>query len=36
MSPVPFLTERARSFAQRDFLNLLRELLPEGALKSAN
>jgi len=35
-SPVPFLTERARSFAQRDFLSLLRELLPEGALKSAN
>lgn len=32
-SPVPFLTERARSFAERDFLSLLKELLPEGALK---
>ena len=34
-SPVPFLTERARSFAQRDFLSLLKEVLPEGALKGA-
>jgi type VI secretion system protein ImpA len=32
-SPVPFLTERARSFAERDFLSLLKELLPEGAFK---
>ena len=32
-SPIPFLTERARSFAQRDFLSLLKEILPEGALK---
>jgi type VI secretion system protein ImpA len=36
-SPVPFLTERARSFAQRDFISLLKDVLPEGALKgSAN
>jgi type VI secretion system protein ImpA len=32
-SPVPFLTERARSFAERDFLSLLKELLPEGTFK---
>jgi type VI secretion system protein ImpA len=34
-SPVPFLTERARSFAQRDFLSLLKEVLPEGVLKGS-
>jgi type VI secretion system protein ImpA len=33
-SPVPFLTDRARSFAERDFLSLLKELLPEGAFKA--
>jgi type VI secretion system protein ImpA len=32
-SPIPFLTERARSFAERDFLSVLKELLPEGALR---
>lgn len=32
-SPVPFLTERARSFAERDFLSLLKELLPSDAFK---
>jgi type VI secretion system protein ImpA len=32
-SPVPFLTDRARSFAERDFLSLLREFLPPDALK---
>jgi type VI secretion system protein ImpA len=32
-SPVPFLTERARSFAERDFLSLLKELLPEGTFR---
>jgi type VI secretion system protein ImpA len=32
-SPVPFLTDRARSFAERDFLSLLKEVLPEGAFK---
>jgi type VI secretion system protein ImpA len=35
-SPVPFLTERARSFAQRDFLSLLKEVLPEGVLKGSS
>jgi type VI secretion system protein ImpA len=33
-SPVPFLTDRARELAQRDFLSLLRDVLPEGALKT--
>jgi type VI secretion system protein ImpA len=33
-SPVPFLTDRARSFAERDFLSLLKELLPEAAFKA--
>jgi type VI secretion system protein ImpA len=33
-SPVPYLTDRARELAQRDFLSLLRELLPEGALRA--
>jgi type VI secretion system protein ImpA len=32
-SPVPFLTDRARSFAERDFLSLLKEFLPPDALK---
>jgi type VI secretion system protein ImpA len=32
-SPVPFLTDRARSYAERDFLSLLKELLPQDALK---
>jgi type VI secretion system protein ImpA len=35
-SPVPFLTDRARSFAERDFLSLLKELLPEGAFKGTS
>jgi type VI secretion system protein ImpA len=33
-SPVPFLIDRARELAQRDFLSLLREVLPEGALRT--
>lgn len=33
-SPVPFLIDRAREMAQRDFLSLLRDVLPEGALKT--
>jgi type VI secretion system protein ImpA len=33
-SPVPFLVDRARELAQRDFLSLLRDVLPEGALKT--
>ena len=32
-SPIPFLIDRARELAQRDFLNLLQDVLPEGALK---
>ena len=32
-SPVPFLTDRARSYAERDFLSLLKELLPQEAFK---
>jgi type VI secretion system protein ImpA len=32
-SPIPFLTERARSFAERDFLSLLKDVLPEASLK---
>ncbi|MGY4477429.1 type VI secretion system protein TssA [Bradyrhizobium sp. USDA 3364] len=32
-SPIPFLVDRARELAQRDFLSLLNEVLPEGALK---
>lgn len=35
-SAVPFLTERARSFAERDFLSLLKDLLPEGTLKGTS
>jgi type VI secretion system protein ImpA len=35
-SPVPFLTDRARSFAERDFLSLLKELLPEAAFKATS
>ena len=35
-SPVPFLIDRARELAQRDFLSLLRDVLPEGALKNLN
>jgi type VI secretion system protein ImpA len=33
-SPVPFLIDRARELAQRDFLSLLRDVLPAGALKT--
>ncbi|MEJ1937645.1 hypothetical protein WDZ92_46225, partial [Nostoc sp. NIES-2111] len=32
-SPIPFLTDRARSFAERDFLSLLKDVLPESSLK---
>ena len=32
-SPVPFLIERARDLAQRDFLSVLKALLPADALK---
>lgn len=33
-SPIPFLIDRARELAQRDFLSLLQDVLPEGALKT--
>ncbi|WP_315832424.1 ImpA family type VI secretion system protein [Bradyrhizobium prioriisuperbiae] len=33
-SPIPFLIDRARDMAQRDFLSLLHDVLPEGALKT--
>jgi type VI secretion system protein ImpA len=33
-SPVPYLTDRARELAPRDFLSLLRDVLPEGALRT--
>jgi type VI secretion system protein ImpA len=33
-SPVPMLCERARAFAERDFMGVLREVLPKAALKT--
>jgi type VI secretion system protein ImpA len=33
-SPIPYLVERARGFADRDFLSILKDFLPESALKS--
>ena len=33
-SPIPFLVDRARDLAQRDFLSLLGDVLPDGALKT--
>lgn len=33
-SPVALMTERARKLAERDFLSLLKDVLPENALKS--
>ncbi|MCI4678276.1 type VI secretion system ImpA family N-terminal domain-containing protein [Rhodoblastus acidophilus] len=33
-SPVPFFCERARKFAVQDFLSILKEILPEDALKT--
>jgi type VI secretion system protein ImpA len=33
-SPIPFLTDRARELAQRDFLSLLHDVLPEGTLRT--
>ena len=32
-NPVPLLMEKAREMAQRDFISVLREVLPDGALK---
>ena len=34
-SPIPFLTDSARDLAQRDFLSVLKALLPADALKSS-
>jgi type VI secretion system protein ImpA len=33
-SPIPLLVDRARDLAQRDFLSLLNDVLPEGALRT--
>lgn len=35
-SPVPYLTDRARDLAQRDFLSVLKALLPADGLKPAD
>ena len=34
-SPVPMLCERARALAERDFMGVLRDVLPKAALKNA-
>jgi type VI secretion system protein ImpA len=34
-SPVPMLCERARALAERDFMSVLREVLPKAALKAS-
>lgn len=34
-SPIPMLLERARGMAERDFMGLLKEVLPKAALKNA-
>jgi type VI secretion system protein ImpA len=34
-SPVPMLCERARTLAERDFMGVLRDVLPKAALKNA-
>jgi type VI secretion system protein ImpA len=33
-SPVPMLCERARALAERDFMGVLRDVLPKSALKN--
>jgi type VI secretion system protein ImpA len=35
-SPIPYFTERAKSLAGRDFLGILKDVLPEDALTSFN
>jgi type VI secretion system protein ImpA len=35
-SPVPMLCERARALAERDFMGVLRDVLPKSALKNIN
>jgi type VI secretion system protein ImpA len=34
-SPVPMLCERARALAERDFMGVLKDVLPKTALKNA-
>jgi type VI secretion system protein ImpA len=33
-SPIPFLIERARALAGRDFLSILKDILPENTLRN--
>jgi type VI secretion system protein ImpA len=33
-SPVPMLCQRARALAERDFMGVLRDVLPKSALKT--
>lgn len=35
-SPIPMLCERARALAERDFMGVLRDVLPKSALKNIN
>jgi type VI secretion system protein ImpA len=35
-SPIPLLLERARAMAPRDFISLLKEILPDDTLRSLN
>ena len=35
-SPVPMLCERARALAERDFMSVLRDVLPKAALRNVN
>ena len=35
-SPVPMLCDRARAFAERDFMSVLRDVLPKDALRSVD
>jgi type VI secretion system protein ImpA len=35
-SPVPMLCERARTMAERDFMSVLRDVLPKAALRNVN
>jgi type VI secretion system protein ImpA len=35
-SPVPMLCDRARAMAERDFMSVLRDVLPKSALRNVN
>jgi type VI secretion system protein ImpA len=35
-SPVPMLCDRARAMVERDFMSLLRDVLPKAALRNLN